>query len=676
MNLQICTGKYEKFGVTKEKDILSFSLQAGENANCNLLLYPKGEEKAIKIPMERHSVYPTVYTIGIQGIDCKEYDYNFEIDGKECLDPYAKRIVGREVWAEEDRRPQEEEKEAFVPEKIKKQRELHKIKKLKEIKSGFYFSDFRWKNDANPRIKKEDMVIYKLHARGFTMGLKTESDQKGTFAMVERKLSYLKELGVTSLLFLPVYEFEEFLQLDESKREEYPANLVNYWGYTAGSYFAPKASYLGPGNNPDALKKLIQKMHHMGMEFMAEFYFDKKVNPHLIIDIMRYWRQEYHVDGFRILGSFQVAELLAQDSMLSGCKLFFEGFSEELASAPERLGPELFTYNDAFLYQVRRLLNHQGGNIYEFACQMKRQQEHQGFVNYAAENNGFTLMDVFSYGRKHNEDNLEENRDGSDWCFSSNSGQEGATKKREIIRLREQKVRNALAATVFSQGVPLIWMGDECGNTQNGNNNAYCQDNEIGWKDWKNTKASRQMILYLKKLLELRREYPVLRSPRPYQMMDYEKRGYPDLSYHSEAGWQIDFDRNRGYIGMFYCGDYGGGNHLYIAYNFQNEPQKMALPREIAWQVVFDTSREVKDIRTVSGAVMTQPQSFLVLSGKEKAKKAEKPEKAGKTERIGKSGGSKKTEKAGRNEKDKEQERTGKSEKTENRKRKMEKINE
>ena len=136
MKFQICTGKYEKFGVTKEKDILSFSLQAGEKATCNLLLYPKGEEKAFKTWRERHTIYRTVYTVGIQGIHWQEYDYNFEIDGREGLGPYARKNIGREVWAEEDRRPEEEMPEAFVPEQIKKQRERHKRKKQKEIKRG------------------------------------------------------------------------------------------------------------------------------------------------------------------------------------------------------------------------------------------------------------------------------------------------------------------------------------------------------------------------------------------------------------------------------------------------------------------------------------------------------------------------------------------------------------
>lgn len=626
MKIQICTGKYETFGVTKNQDILSFSLQAGEKATCNLLLYPKEEGNAVRIPMEQHKVYPTVYTAGIQGLDWEKYDYNFEIDGREVTDPYAKRIIGREVWADEERKPLESTANTFVPEKVKRQREKIREAKQKKIKSGFYFSDFDWKNDKNPKIKKEDMVIYKLHARGFTMGLKTENPAKGTFGMIERKLKYLKDLGITSLLFLPIYEFEEYLKLDESKRHEQPENLINYWGYTAGSYFAPKASYLGQGNTPDALKKMIQKIHQMDMEFMVEFYFDRKVNPYLIIEVMRYWKREYHVDGFRVISSSSVAELLAQDSFLSGCKLFFDGFSEELAGAEERLGPELFSYNDGFLYAVRRMLNHQGGSIYEFACQMKRQQEHQGFVNFVAENNGFSLWDVFSYSRKHNEGNREENRDGNDWNYSSNSGQEGESRKREINKLREQKTKNALAVTVFSQGVPMIWMGDECGNTQNGNNNAYCQDNEIGWKDWKNTKAGREVTAYVKELLRIRKEYPLLRRPSPYRMEDYEKKGYPDLSYHSEGAWQIDFDRNRGFIGMFYCGDYGGKEHLYVAYNFQNVPQKMALPRKISWQVVLDTAEEQIKTTVMTGEVMVKARSIVLLKGKEKKEKKEKTE--------------------------------------------------
>lgn len=594
MKFEICTGNYEHFGVTKHKDIISFSRQAGEQAICNLLLYPKDGGQVLKIPMKQHKMIKTIYYVGIKGLETEYYDYNFEIDGVEETDPYARRISGRECWAEEKRRPVLYKAETFVPEKIRKIREKEEKTQKKKIKSSFYFSKYSWKEQGFSSIKKEEMVIYKLHARGFSMGMKTENPKKGTFGMVERKLDYLQGLGVTSLLFLPVYEFEEFLLLDESKKEANPGNQVNYWGYTRGNYFALKESYLEPGTTPDAFKRLVYKMHERGMECLLEFYFDEKINPHLIIEVLHFWRMEYHVDGFRLLCSPAAAELAAQDGMLSGSKLFYDGFSEELAGNPNRYGPELYTCNGGFLYQVRRLLNHQGGDIYEFACQMRRQQEHQGFVNYVAENNGFTLWDLFSYAGKHNEENGEDNKDGADWNCSSNSGVEGVSRKREINALRRQKVKNALAVTALAQGVPLIWMGDECANTQNGNNNAYCQDNETGWKDWKNSKISREMTGFLQKVLKLRKEFPVLRSPVPFQMKDYANLGCPDLSYHSDGGWQMDFDRNRGFIGMFYWGGYGKGRpeSLYIAYNFQNTPQKFALPQELEWQLVLDTARE------------------------------------------------------------------------------------
>lgn len=634
MEFQICTGKYETFGVTKEQDILSFSLQAGEEADCNLLLYSKEQEDVYRIAMERNPIYPGVYTVGIRGLDWRKYDYNFEIDGIEQPDTYAGKIIGREIWAEEERRFQENGEEHFVPEKIKKQRkELYKSKQNK-IKSSFYFSDFSWKNQKNPRIPKEDMVIYKLHARGFSMGMKTKNPEKGTFEMIERKLKYFKDLGVTSLLFLPIYEFEEVLRMDHSRQEKTSANLLNYWGYTRGNYFAPKASYLGKENNPDILKKLIMKMHQIGMEFLMEFYFDEKVNPHLIIDAIRYWKREYHVDGFRIISSQAVAELLAEDPLLTGSKLFFEGFSEAFAKDKERIGPELYTYNDGFLYAARKMLNHQGGSIYDFVCQMKRQQANQGFVNYVAENNGFTLWDVFSYDRKHNEANQEDNRDGIEWNCSCNSGQEGNSRKKEINRLRQQQVRNALAVTVFSQGIPLIWMGDEDLNTQSGNNNAYCQDNETGWKDWKNTGASHEMREYLKAILKIRKEYPVLRNTKPYQMTDYKKKGYPDLSYHSEEAWRMNFEQDRRFAGMFYCGGYGGTQHLYIAYNFQTIPQKLALPEKIAWQILMDTCQEEREEKVIENELIAAPRSVVVLTGREMEKSVKKEKMEKKNEKV------------------------------------------
>ena len=650
MNFQICSGNQREAGVTKHRDIISFSRQAAEDSICFLLLYPKDNSPVIKVPMKARKNYGTTYTVGIQGLDWKNYDYNFEVNGEEVTDIYARKVTGREVWADDSRRPGEPKIEAFVPQKERrkiesfpKEEPLPKEgttegKDAGKIKSSFYFSDFKWKDDGYEGIKKEDMVIYKLHVRGFSKGIQGKDSRRGTVEAVERKLDYLKNLGITTLLFMPLYEFEEILMLDKSKEMAKPKDLINYWGYTTGSYFAPKASYLGKDYNPDNLKRLIQKMHQREMECILEFYFPEKTNPHLIVNVLRYWKREYHVDGFRILGSSPVSRLLAQDSHLNGCKLFFEGFQEELAEDSQRFGPKLFSYNERFLYEMRRILNRQGGSIYEFACQMRRQQEHQGFINFIAENNGFTLWDSFSYEHKHNEQNREENKDGNDWNFSGNCGQEGISRKRQVNELRKRQVKNALAVLFLAQGIPMLWMGDECGNSQQGNNNAYCQDNETGWKDWKRSALSRQLTDYVSQLSRIRREWAALRSPHPFQLQDYKNKGCPDLSYHSDGAWKMDFGMNRGFIGMFYSGAYAGSpKSLYAAYNFQTVPQKFALPGGMEWELLLDTSQEhpipkepeqMKDIREL----MVKEQSVCLLSGKafsEKPKKRVRKKKTG-----------------------------------------------
>ena len=635
MNFQICTASQERAGVTKQGDTILFSIQAAEDAKCQLMLYPRENGTVQKIPMKAEEGRKTLYTVGVQGLDWENYDYNFEINKQEVVDRYARKIAGREIWGDERRRPVLPKTEQFIPqqEQIRKEGQelpFHEQRKKAEkerakIKGSFYFSEFNWKQDRAPGISKEDMVIYKLHARGFTMSMR-KNKKRGTIGAIQRKLNDLRYLGITTLLFMPLYEFEEFLALDETKDQQNPRDMINYWGYTVGNYFAPKASYLGE-NNPDELKHLILSMHQKNMECMLEFYFPENTNLHLIMHVLHYWRKEYHVDGFRIIGNPAAANLLAQDELLCGCKLLFGEFPKELAQDPQRFGPELYTYNEEFLYEARKILNHQSGSIYEFACHMRRQQARQGFINFIAENNGFTLWDVFSYEQKHNELNGEENRDGIHWNFSSNCGQEGFSRKRSVLELRKRQVRNALAILFFAQGVPMLWMGDESANSQDGNNNAYCQDNVVGWKDWKTNETCKELIAYVHGLSELRKNYGMIRCPNPYRMMDYENAGCPDLSYHGDAGWRIDFGMNRGFIGMYYAGAYAHlAENIYIAYNFQYGSQKFALPGGIEWKLLLDTSRNASILEETEHLgeireIRVEEQAICLLSGKPARKK-------------------------------------------------------
>lgn len=633
MNFQICTGIQEQAGVTKQGNTILFSVQAHEDAKCKLIMYPRDNGTVLKIPMKAQESRKTLYTVGLRGLDWEQYDYNFEVDAEEVTDRYARRISGREIWGDEGRRPLSWQTEPFVPQREKKRKAQEQAEKTgisparqhgtgkENIKSSFYFSEYNWRKDKFPQIPKEDMVIYKLHVRGFSMGMRNSNSKRGTVGAIEHRLDDLKKLGVTTLLFMPLYEFEEFLVLDDDKERKTPKTQINYWGYTTGNYFAPKASYL-KNNDPDELKRLISKMHQKNMEIVMEFYFPQKINPYFMMEILHYWRREFHVDGFRIVGNSLGAQLLAQDYCLDGCKLFSDSFPKELVQDEERFGPELYTYDERFLYEVRKIINHQRGNTFEFSCLMRRQQKNQGFVNFVAENNGFTLWDVFSYENKHNELNEQDNRDGNNYNFSMNCGFEGVSRKRPILDFRKRQVKNALAVLFFAQGIPMIWMGDECGNTQDGNNNAYCQDNETGWKDWKSHMASRQLIDYVRQLARLRKNYPMLRSPNPYHMTDYKNLGSPDLSYHSDGGWKIDFDMNRGFIGMFYAGEYVHSKEsIYIAYNFQYTTQKFALPGNMEWRLVLDTSQEqsVLEEPKLVGRVQefrVREQSVCLLSGK------------------------------------------------------------
>lgn len=628
MRYEICKGNYHAKGAEIKGKLTTCTVENRRQEACNLVLYPKKGGRAERIPMEGDLNQRSIYSVGLKDLPWKEYDYCFEIGGRRVLDPYAKYIVGRETWADLER-------------------------KEEEIKCGFYKDDFSWGQDRLPMIPKQEMMMYKLHVRGFSMLQKIPSNEQGTFQGIVHKLQYLKEMGITTVELMPVYEFEEVFTKDPYQKEVFSPDKINYWGYTTGNYFAVKSAYLGADKTPDAFKQLVKKLHRRNMECILEFYFDDKLNPHFIIEILRYWALEYHVDGFHVICGADLAHLIAKDSYLSGRKLFFEWFPQELCLW-ENHEMDLFTYNDAFLYAARKLMNHQGGSPGEFADQMRRQQRGQGYVNYVANNNGFTLMDSFTYTEKKNQANGEENRDGIAWNFSSNCGEEGTSRRKYVNRLREKQIKNALCTVMFSQGVPLIWMGDECGNSQNGNNNAYCQDNAVGWKSWERDKRSRDIHCFLKQLARLRKEYPALRSPNPMELCDYKGYGYPDLSYHGDNGWRMGAGGGDHSIGMMYCCRYADPGEkerraeqgdvlkedlkkesekepvrrardefIYIGYNFSALDQHLALPslpKKYRWCCILNTGEErsFKERQTQTGALTfrIQKQTVCMLVGR------------------------------------------------------------
>ena len=279
------------------------------------------------------------------------------------------------------------------------------------------------------------------------------------------------------------------------------------------------------------------------------------------------------------------------------------------------------------MYPARKVLNHMNADMKELLDQQRKQGDGYGFINYIAGNNGFTLCDLFMYNDKHNENNGEDNKDGAVWNFSNNYGVEGPSNKKYIKSIRRLKWKNAMMLLFLAQGVPAIMAGDEFENSQSGNNNAYCQDNETGWVNWKNERKNRKNIQFLKDLIRFRKKHPIISNPKPFKFCDYKTTGYPDLSYHGSSAWISQFDLDRMCVGIMYCGEYSSDNkeYVYIAYNFYSYREMLALPKlqkGKKWYKIADSSRN-ENIFSYDAApskdqqfVQMEPQAVCILIGK------------------------------------------------------------
>ncbi len=576
-------------GVRKLGEDICFTVAVPDKKACSLLLYKKGRKEAeAAIPMEGTGQYGDLRSLLVKGLPADRYEYNYEIDGQVVTDPYACRIAGRESFG--------------------------KAVKEEELRGRICPGAFDWEGDRPLRLPCEEVVAYAAHVRGFTKHSTSKVKAKGTFAGLKEKIPYLKELGINQLELMPVYEFSELASMDNPELKKYaPLDggepRINYWGYSPKAYyFAPKASYAASDNPVQELKELIKELHRNGIELVLEFYFPKGTKASLVLDCIRYWVVEYHIDGVHINRDCAPVEALAQDPLLSHTKIFSESFAldeiyEEKAVPAFR---NLAEYNDGFMLDGRRFLKGDEGQLAAFTWRARRSPARHGVINYMANHNGFTLMDLVSYDEKHNEANGEANRDGSNVNYSWNCGEEGPSRKKRLLKLRMQQLRNAFAILLLSQGTPLIYAGDERGNSQSGNNNAWCQDNEISWIPWKTGKTETGLLAYVKGLIAFRKAHPVFRQSRELQMMDYLSCGYPDVSYHGKQAWFADFENYSRSVGILYAGSYveagteekGKDDFFYVAYNMHWMPHEYALPGlpgEALWRVAVDTGIEGAD---------------------------------------------------------------------------------
>jgi glycogen operon protein len=409
-----------------------------------------------------------------------------------------------------------------------------------------------------------------------------------------------------------------------------PTGKINYWGYTSGFYFAPKASYASDNKETPALelKKLVKALHKEGIELITELYFSGKESPTLVLDAVRFWAEEFHLDGIHLVG-FPPLDLIGRDPYLKGLKLWADSWGD----IPQKGFKYLAEYNDSFQTDMRRVLKGDEEQMKNLVFRTRNNPSDRGMIQYMANTNGFTMMDMVSYDTKHNEANGESNLDGNPYNYSWNCGTEGPTRKKKVVELRKKQLRNAFLLLLLSQGTPLFMAGDEFGNTQSGNNNAYCQDNDISWLNWNLLKTNRDLFEFVKTVIAFRKAHPVFHRREEAKNMDYLACGVPDVSYHGVKPWYPEYENFRRQLGILYWGDYArkadgtADNHFYIAYNMHWEPHTFDLPnlpKKHQWHVVFHTDKQEENGKYEEGnepvlegkSFPVPPRTIVVFIGK------------------------------------------------------------
>ena len=564
-------------GAHMEGQEVRFSFVSKKNA-CGILLYDRQTGRRLqKLPFLPEERTGNIYCKRVRGINPGQTAYQFYEEGQVKADKYAREF--------------------------QKPLPYGKTRRQEELRAVFSSGEFDWGEDKCPRIPYSEMIGYCLHVRGFTKHSSSGVRHRGTFAGIEEKIGYLKEIGVTTLELQPAYEFLEAEQDGESG-EERPLireqgtgePKLNYWGYKEGFYYAPKAAYAASDRPGEEMKHLVRQLHARGMELVLQFYFPKGTGVNEIAEILHFWVLEYHVDGFHLMGEEVGENILAADPLLADVKLWYYRFRPEAAYGEQEFPayPHLAEYRDDWMYDMRRFLKGDENMLGSALYHMRHIPEKMGSIHYFNNYYGFTLADMVSYECKHNQANGEENRDGNDYNCTWNCGEEGATRKARIKRLRLVQMKNALCLLLLSQSTPLIFMGDEFGNSQKGNNNPYCQDNGVTWLDWKDADKNRELLAFWKQLCTFRKSHPVLHPQRELRLMDYLACGYPDLSYHGQRAWTPGMEGWVRHIGQMYCGRYAGeeDTFLYVAVNMHWEGHELALPRlprGLRWETVLTT---------------------------------------------------------------------------------------
>ncbi|WP_428263919.1 glycogen debranching protein GlgX [Haliangium sp.] len=648
-------GRPLPFGATRVPGGINFSIFSRDATACTLILFEKHAlEPLVEIPFPHNFRIGNVFCMVVFDLDFENIEYGYRMDGpwapavghrfdhsRILLDPCAKAIGGRDVWRQPDR-----------PTDVYPHR------------ARIVFDDFDWEDDRPPEIPIEDLVIYEMHVRGFTRHPSAGVKHPGTFAAIRDQIPYLESLGVNCVELMPIFEFDE---LDNPHiNPETGEHLVNYWGYNSIGFFAPKAGYAATGRlgmEVDELKNVIKHLHRRGIEVILDVVFNHTAegnergqtfsyrgvdnrtyyilgpdgeyldfsgvgntlncnNPVVrahVLDCLRYWASEYHIDGFRfdlasILGrdakgtpleNPPLIEALAYDPILAKCKLIAEAWD---AAGLYQVGrfPDYgrwAEWNGHYRDTARRFLKGDEGQAEPMAQSLAGSPHLYPWrgptasINFITAHDGFTLTDLVSYNHKHNAANGEHGRDGANDNASWNCGVEGPSDDPAVVALRRRQIKNAVAVLMVSQGVPMFVMGDEMGRSQGGNNNAYCHDDERSWLDWGLLERNQELVRFFRHMIGFRHAHPVLRSPDHLTGTDRVGSGFPDISWHGVEAWAPDHGHGSRTLAMLLCGRHAKRGRvpdemIYVAMNMHWEAHMFELPRlppELGWYRFADT---------------------------------------------------------------------------------------
>ncbi len=555
-------------------------------------------------------------------------------------------------------------------------------------------TDFDWEGDRPLNYPLRYSVLYEAHVKGLTMHHSSGKKHPGTYRGVIESIPYLKELGITSLELLPINEFDENENTRVNPRTG--ERLKNYWGYSTIAFFAPKATFssdLSRGGPTREFKEMVRELHKAGIEIILDIVFNHTAegnergltfsfkgwdNPiyymlednkryyrnysgcgntvncnhpvvrTLIIDCLRYWVTEMHVDGFRfdlgsILGRDQkgrilenppMLERIAEDPILRHTKIIAEawdaGGAYQVGWFP---GGRWAEWNDRFRDDMRSFWRGDKGSVLNFATRVTgssdlylrdgRKPFHS--INFITSHDGFTLNDLVSYNGKHNDENGESNRDGSDHNISFNYGFEGSTVNPKIEAIRNRQIKNMFVSLLVSLGTPMLLMGDEIRRTQGGNNNAYCQDNEISWMNWTFRRKNEGLFRFVRLLIRFRKDHPAFLRPEFLTGRAESSHSSPDISWFNERGETPDWSNPGPFIAYRLFGSHASvrtdqdSADFFIMFNSSTKDITVRLcppPKGTRWFRAVDTSYDspLEILEDGSEDVLFDQKKYVILA--------------------------------------------------------------